>query len=160
MNRPPTRPVCAVLGLVLLLFGPALAGLTTAEASGPMESFVLVEKVTFEPNDEKPERVRIEGAFAVADGKNWRYLGARWGVAVRPRESDAPSPRPRPVPDPPHRREARRPATRRASPPGRRRRCGCRSPARSIRPARDSCRPACPSRPRRLCGAFGRRGAS
>jgi hypothetical protein len=35
-------------------------------ASGPVAVYALVDKVVFEPNEEKPERVQIWGAFSLA----------------------------------------------------------------------------------------------
>ena len=37
-----------------------------AHASGPIGVYALVDKVTFEPNADKPERIRIWGVFSVA----------------------------------------------------------------------------------------------
>jgi hypothetical protein len=42
-------------------------GLGVVKASGPIGVFALVDKVTFEPNADKPERVRISGVFSVAE---------------------------------------------------------------------------------------------
>ena len=36
-------------------------------ASGPIGVYALVDKVTFEPNAEKPERIRISGVFITAE---------------------------------------------------------------------------------------------
>ena len=38
-----------------------------ANASGPIGIYALVDKVAFEPNAEKPERIRISGVFSVAE---------------------------------------------------------------------------------------------
>jgi hypothetical protein len=41
--------------------------LGVANASGPIGIYALVDKVAFEPNADKPERVRISGVFSVAE---------------------------------------------------------------------------------------------
>jgi hypothetical protein len=38
-----------------------------AHASGPIGVYALVDKVTFEPNSDKPEHVRISGIFIAAE---------------------------------------------------------------------------------------------
>src|SRR5947207_582794 len=40
--------------------------LGVANASGPIAVYALVDKVTFEPNADKPERVRVSGVFITA----------------------------------------------------------------------------------------------
>jgi hypothetical protein len=51
---------------------PAAAVLAVAlhpgvmHASGPIAVYALVDQVTFEPNADKPERIRISGVFSVA----------------------------------------------------------------------------------------------
>jgi hypothetical protein len=42
------------------------ASLGVVHASGPLGVYALVDKVTFEPNAEKPERIRISGVFIAA----------------------------------------------------------------------------------------------
>jgi hypothetical protein len=42
-----------------------LAGI--AQASGPIGVYALVDKVTFEPSAEKPERIKISGVFITAE---------------------------------------------------------------------------------------------
>jgi hypothetical protein len=42
------------------------AWLGVVHASGPLGVYALVDKVTFEPNAEKPERIRISGVFIAA----------------------------------------------------------------------------------------------
>jgi hypothetical protein len=42
------------------------AWLGVIHASGPLGVYALVDKVTFEPNAEKPERIRISGVFIAA----------------------------------------------------------------------------------------------
>jgi hypothetical protein len=42
----------------------AAAGIAILRASGPIAVYALVDKVAFEPNDEKPERIRVAGVFS------------------------------------------------------------------------------------------------
>jgi hypothetical protein len=42
------------------------AWLGVVHASGPIGVYALVDKVTFEPNADKPERIRISGVFITA----------------------------------------------------------------------------------------------
>ena len=42
------------------------AWLGVVHASGPIGVYALVDKVTFEPNADKPERIRISGVFIAA----------------------------------------------------------------------------------------------
>jgi hypothetical protein len=51
-------PAAVVLTLTL--------GMGVANASGPIGVYALVDKVAFEPNADKPERIRISGVFSVA----------------------------------------------------------------------------------------------
>jgi hypothetical protein len=41
-------------------------GIGIAHASGPIAVYALVDKVAFEPNADKPERIRITGVFSTA----------------------------------------------------------------------------------------------
>ena len=43
-----------------------LALLMTAQASGPVAVFALIEKVTFEPSADKPERIVLTGLFTTS----------------------------------------------------------------------------------------------
>jgi hypothetical protein len=52
-------PAAAVLGVTF--------GLGVVAASGPIGVYALVDKVAFEPNADKPERIRISGVFSVAE---------------------------------------------------------------------------------------------
>jgi len=54
--------VCAA---AIALAIAARPGVVTA--SGPASIYALVDKVAFEPNAEKPERVRISGVFIIAN---------------------------------------------------------------------------------------------
>ena len=51
-------PAAVVLTMTLCL--------GVANASGPIGVYALVDKVAFEPNADKPERIRISGVFSVA----------------------------------------------------------------------------------------------
>jgi hypothetical protein len=52
-------PAAALLAMTLYPAG--------IQASGPVGVFALVDKVTFEPNADNPERIRISGVFIAAD---------------------------------------------------------------------------------------------
>ena len=52
-----------LLAAAALLFSGA-----TALASDPVGLYAIVEKVKFEPSDDKPERIVIWGTFSVAEG--------------------------------------------------------------------------------------------
>jgi len=58
----------------LVCFATAILALTTgggiAEASGPIGVYALVNKVTFEPAGDQPQRIRISGVFLTADQGN------------------------------------------------------------------------------------------
>jgi hypothetical protein len=56
--KPIARSASAVLALML--------SLGVARASGPIGVYALVDQVSFEPNPDKPERVRVSGVFIVA----------------------------------------------------------------------------------------------
>ena len=49
------------------------AGLQLAHASGPIAVYALVDSVTFEPNGEHPERVRVNGIFITAEPRSDVY---------------------------------------------------------------------------------------
>lgn len=75
--------VCAAaIALAIAAHPPA------AIASGPVSIYALVDKVTFEPNAGKPERVRISGVFIIAnqrtvtaDGRTeWHDSGPQRGT--------------------------------------------------------------------------------
>ena len=53
-----------VLAAIALLFSGA-----TVSASDPVGLYALIDKVKFEPSDDKPERIVISGAFSVAEGE-------------------------------------------------------------------------------------------
>jgi hypothetical protein len=57
----------------------ALALCLAAQASGPIAVYALVDKVTFEPNADKPERIRIDGVFITAAERTDRYSGPQRG---------------------------------------------------------------------------------
>src|SRR5215468_5077665 len=51
----------------------ALVFCLAAQASGPIAVYALVDNVTFEPNADKPERVRMDGVFITAAERTDRY---------------------------------------------------------------------------------------
>ena len=52
------RPVTVVLGIAVCL--------RIVNASGPIAVYAVVDKVVFEPNPDKPERIRVTGVFITA----------------------------------------------------------------------------------------------
>ena len=52
-------PAAAILTLTVCL--------GVVNASGPIGVYALVDRVAFEPNADKPERIRISGVFSVAE---------------------------------------------------------------------------------------------
>jgi hypothetical protein len=69
-----TRTTTLLAALALLVAAPP------ATASDPIGIYALVEGVTLEPSGEAPERIRIDGAFALAYGPyGINYTGPRWG---------------------------------------------------------------------------------
>ena len=65
------RPVTIVLMIA--------ACLGIANASGPIAVYALVDKVSFEPNADKPERVRISGVFITAEERSDVYSAPQRG---------------------------------------------------------------------------------
>ncbi len=65
------RPVTIVLAIA--------ACLGVASASGPIAVYALVDKVSFEPNADKPERVRISGVFITAEARSDVYSAPQRG---------------------------------------------------------------------------------
>ena len=55
------------------------AGLQLAQASGPIAVYALVDTVTFEPNGEHPERVRVSGIFITAEPRSDVYSAPQRG---------------------------------------------------------------------------------
>jgi hypothetical protein len=55
------------------------ACLQVANASGPIAVYALVDKVSFEPNADKPERVRISGVFITAAERSDVYSAPQRG---------------------------------------------------------------------------------
>ncbi len=55
------------------------AGLQLAQASGPIAVYALVDTVTFEPNGEHPERVRVSGVFITAEPRSDVYSAPQRG---------------------------------------------------------------------------------
>ena len=71
--------------LLLALLGP---GAGRALASDPVGIYALVDKVVFEPNATKPERIQIWGAFAMAEGYGYSYKNAERGFLYYKLNSD------------------------------------------------------------------------
>jgi len=61
------------------ILAAAILALAGGATSDPVGVYAIVEKVAFEPNDEKPERLLVWGAFRVAKGK----FGMEYEPAVR-----------------------------------------------------------------------------
>jgi hypothetical protein len=61
-----------------------------AQASDPVGFYAFVDKVVLEPNDAAPERIRIHGAFAFAQGSGMTYTTAERGYLYYARNSDKP----------------------------------------------------------------------
>ncbi|HKE29809.1 MAG TPA: hypothetical protein VKB88_45985 [Bryobacteraceae bacterium] len=58
----------------------ALAAVSLAYASGPVAVYALLDKVTLEPNADKPERIRIDGVFSTAaDATSGSYSAPQRG---------------------------------------------------------------------------------
>jgi hypothetical protein len=49
------------------------------QASGPIAVYALVDKVDFEPNGDKPERIRVWGVFLTAAERSDVYSGPQRG---------------------------------------------------------------------------------
>jgi hypothetical protein len=59
-------------------------------ASAPVAVYAIVDEVVIEPNEAKPERVRIRGAFSVVEGYGSKYSAARRGYlyySIEPTDS-------------------------------------------------------------------------
>jgi hypothetical protein len=65
------RPVTIVLAIAVCL--------EIANASGPIAVYALVDKVSFEPNADKPELVRISGVFITAEERSDVYSAPQRG---------------------------------------------------------------------------------
>src|SRR5712671_3033220 len=61
---------------VVLVLTVCLEG---AFASGPIAVYALVDNVTFEPNGDKPERVRVSGIFITAEERSDVYSAPQRG---------------------------------------------------------------------------------
>lgn len=48
-------------------------------ASGPIAVYALVERVVFEPNADKPQRIRISGVFITAEDRSYAYSAPQRG---------------------------------------------------------------------------------
>jgi hypothetical protein len=65
------RPVTIILMIA--------ACLGIANASGPIAVYALIDKVSSEPNADKPERVRISGVFITAEERSDVYSAPQRG---------------------------------------------------------------------------------
>lgn len=75
MNTLLLLPLAATLAAVFSTHAPA-----PAPASDPSGIYALIEKVVFLPDEAKPERIELHGAFAIAVGQHGDYYtGPRWG---------------------------------------------------------------------------------
>lgn len=75
MNTFLLLPLAATLAAVFSAPAPA-----PAAVSDPSGIYALIEKVVFLPDEAKPERVQIHGAFAIALGEHGDYYTSpRWG---------------------------------------------------------------------------------
>ncbi len=78
MNNILLLPLAATLAAVASPPAPS-----PAPASDPSGIYALLEKVVFLPDDAKPERVELHGAFAIAAGQHGDYYTSpRWGRVV------------------------------------------------------------------------------
>ena len=59
------KSIRTFLGVLLVLLPTA-----NVTASGPAGLYAILEKVSFEPNEQSPERMKIWGAFAFVEGGN------------------------------------------------------------------------------------------
>ena len=65
------RPATIILAIAVCL--------GVVNASGPIAVYALVDKVTFEPNADKPERIRISGVFITAEERSDVYSAPQRG---------------------------------------------------------------------------------
>jgi hypothetical protein len=88
-----TRPAARgnSLALVTLLLASLSLGAGRALASDPVGIYALVDKVVFEPNTAKPERIQIWGAFAIAEGYGYTYKKAERGFLYYKVNADNPT---------------------------------------------------------------------
>jgi hypothetical protein len=80
-----------VLKFLALLLTLLDLGSTRALASDPVGIYALVDKVVLEPNETKPERVQIWGAFAIAEGQGYTYKNAERGFMYYKVNSENPA---------------------------------------------------------------------
>ena len=64
----------SIVCLITLILASSLAN-----ASGPISVYALVDKVAFEPNADKPERIRISGVFSTAEQRSDVYSAPQAG---------------------------------------------------------------------------------
>src|SRR5262249_32356969 len=65
----------AIYGALML----AVAWIGTAKASDPVGIYARVDRVSMEPNEQTPERIKIWGAFSMAAGRGDTYLAPECG---------------------------------------------------------------------------------
>src|SRR5688500_8543804 len=73
------------------LFGAAVLGAVTAQASDPVGVYAYIDKVVLEPSEGKPERIQIWGGFALAEGRGDTYAKAKPGYmyfSIKPGEEE------------------------------------------------------------------------
>lgn len=62
-----------------LLIAAGAFGAATALASGPIAVYTMIEKVVMEPNESRPERAQIWGAFSIRNDRDGSYSAAQRG---------------------------------------------------------------------------------
>ena len=67
-----------IVGSAAAVFAITLC-LGVVNASGPIAVYALVDKVTLEPNADRPERIRISGVFITAEERSDVYSGPQRG---------------------------------------------------------------------------------
>ena len=60
--------VCSAAAVLVITLG-----VEVVNASGPIAIYALVERVVFEPNADKPQRIRISGVFITAEDRSDAY---------------------------------------------------------------------------------------
>ena len=66
--------VCSAMAVLVIT-----VCLGVANASGPIAVYALVDKVTFEPSADKPERIRVSGVFITAGERSDVYSAPQRG---------------------------------------------------------------------------------
>ena len=64
----------------ILLCAAVVFSASEVQASDPVGVYCVIEKVVFEPNEAKPNRIQVWGAFSLSDGKSGDgYLPPQYG---------------------------------------------------------------------------------